>query len=209
MGIDVDKQEPTVVVSAVGDTVEGNFKGEGEWYPARVAKIHDDGCLDLSYKDGDREKRVVPHRVKNLAQLGAWRVFKMRHHPSAAIKVERFIGRKLFKKFSGFGMKAGTVVGVDGTKVVVEFVDDVMTETDAGEIIREEKTFEERLSAESVLALLSKAGEDHGEKEAPRGSSSGSSGGVGGGDGAGGDIESGNGGIIAKEPIVEPPLLPR
>ena len=49
---------------AVGHHVEGNFDGKGEWYPARIAKVNDNGTFNLSYADGDEESQVKPEMVR-------------------------------------------------------------------------------------------------------------------------------------------------
>jgi hypothetical protein len=42
----------------VGDEVEGNYKGQGVWYPGVIGAAHGDGRYDLHYDDGERETRV-------------------------------------------------------------------------------------------------------------------------------------------------------
>ena len=42
----------------VGDEVEGNYKGQGVWYPGVIGVAHGDGRYDLHYDDGERETRV-------------------------------------------------------------------------------------------------------------------------------------------------------
>tara|TARA_B110001452_G_scaffold105211_1_gene87228 strand:- start:1618 stop:2127 length:510 start_codon:yes stop_codon:yes gene_type:complete len=36
---------------------------DGEWYPAKIAKRHEDGQFDLAYDDGDFEEGVAPENV--------------------------------------------------------------------------------------------------------------------------------------------------
>ena len=48
----------------VGQRIEANFRGEGGWFPARVAAVRGDGALDLIYDDGDREESVAAHRAR-------------------------------------------------------------------------------------------------------------------------------------------------
>ena len=43
----------------VGEKVEGNYKGSGSWYPARVKSVnHLDGQYAIEYDDGDNERNV-------------------------------------------------------------------------------------------------------------------------------------------------------
>jgi chloramphenicol 3-O-phosphotransferase len=55
---------------AEGDAVEGNFEGNGEWFPGRVSAAHADGTYDIDYDDGDRESRVAASRVRAAAAGG-------------------------------------------------------------------------------------------------------------------------------------------
>ena len=36
---------------------------DGEWYPAKIAKRHEDGRFDLAYDDGDFEEGAAPENV--------------------------------------------------------------------------------------------------------------------------------------------------
>ena len=36
-----------------GDEVEADYRGKGKYYPARVARVHRDGTVDVKYDDGD------------------------------------------------------------------------------------------------------------------------------------------------------------
>ena len=49
----------------VGDNVEANFKGKGNWYPAHVTKMHR-GKYDLQYAGGDHPKPVTVTRILTL-----------------------------------------------------------------------------------------------------------------------------------------------
>ena len=48
---------------AVGDRVEANFEGEGEWFAGVVDKV-EDGRYDITYDDGDEEFGVGAARVR-------------------------------------------------------------------------------------------------------------------------------------------------
>jgi hypothetical protein len=48
----------------VGQAVEGNFNGEGAWYPGTVARLHRDGSCEVNYTDGDHEERVVTANLR-------------------------------------------------------------------------------------------------------------------------------------------------
>jgi hypothetical protein len=49
---------------AVGDAVEGNYKGRGKWYPAKIAKVVRAGMYNLDYDDGETEASVEQARVR-------------------------------------------------------------------------------------------------------------------------------------------------
>ena len=56
---------------SVGDRVDGNYRGEGDWYPGRIAKVHADGAArryDVHYDDGDREAQVRPSCLRPRAK---------------------------------------------------------------------------------------------------------------------------------------------
>ena len=48
---------------AVGQRVEANFEGEGEWFAGVVDKV-EDGRYDITYDDGDEEFGVEAARVR-------------------------------------------------------------------------------------------------------------------------------------------------
>ena len=50
---------------AVGDAVEGNFEGSGEWYRGKVTKIKRHR-YDIAYDDGDTEQGVKADMVRPL-----------------------------------------------------------------------------------------------------------------------------------------------
>ena len=47
-----------------GDTVESRHGGQGQWFGAKVTAAHGDGSCDLTYDDGDKEKKVLRHRIR-------------------------------------------------------------------------------------------------------------------------------------------------
>jgi hypothetical protein len=42
----------------LGDKVEANYGGRGEYYPGKIVKVRANGTFDVQYDDGDREDRV-------------------------------------------------------------------------------------------------------------------------------------------------------
>ena len=49
----------------VGSRVEGNFGGEGSWYPGTVQRLHSqNGTVDIVYDDGDSEQAVKLSHVR-------------------------------------------------------------------------------------------------------------------------------------------------
>ena len=47
-----------------GDRVVGRFNAGASWYPGTIEKVAEDGTVDISYDDGDREKGVQPSLVR-------------------------------------------------------------------------------------------------------------------------------------------------
>jgi hypothetical protein len=47
-----------------GDTVESRHGGQDQWFGAKVTTAHGDGSCDLTYDDGDKEKKVLRHRIR-------------------------------------------------------------------------------------------------------------------------------------------------
>ena len=48
---------------AVGDVVEANYRGQGHWYPGRVASF-DSGSYEIAYDDGESESNVSLANVR-------------------------------------------------------------------------------------------------------------------------------------------------
>lgn len=51
-----------------GTIVEGNYKGIGKWYRAKIHSRNAEGTYDVHYDDGEREERVGADRVRLLAK---------------------------------------------------------------------------------------------------------------------------------------------
>lgn len=49
-----------------GMKVEGNYRGRGRWFPARIKRELEDGTYDLDYDDGESEKGVVAQLIRRL-----------------------------------------------------------------------------------------------------------------------------------------------
>jgi len=47
-----------------GAKVEGNYRGKGKWYSARIRRVNRDGTVDIDYDDGEREKSVEESMVR-------------------------------------------------------------------------------------------------------------------------------------------------
>jgi DUF971 family protein len=56
---------------AEGDKVEGNYRGKGKWYPARLGRVHHDGTYNIDYDDGEKESRVSHENIRAVAKMGA------------------------------------------------------------------------------------------------------------------------------------------
>ena len=64
--VELRVRRPLVRAALVaGETCEGNFLGQGVWYPGTIRRVHEqDGAVDIIYDDGDHEDRVPPNRVR-------------------------------------------------------------------------------------------------------------------------------------------------
>ncbi|CAM9578665.1 unnamed protein product [Choristocarpus tenellus] len=52
-----------------GEKVEARFRGKSKWFRGKVTRENADGTLDIRYDDGDEEKRVETHLVRQLENL--------------------------------------------------------------------------------------------------------------------------------------------
>lgn len=48
--------------------VEGNFQGQGTYYPGIISAVNADGTFDINYTDGDKEKGVPMARLRMVGQ---------------------------------------------------------------------------------------------------------------------------------------------
>ena len=55
---------------AVGDVVEANYRGQGHWYPGRIASLDLDG-YKIAYDDGENESEVATANVRRAATAPA------------------------------------------------------------------------------------------------------------------------------------------
>ena len=67
-----------------GDAVEARHGGQAQWFPGKVSAVHANGAYDLTYEDGDKEKKVPRHRIrrkgeKPRATLSEGEVVDVRH----------------------------------------------------------------------------------------------------------------------------------
>ena len=53
-----------MVSYSMGQDVEANYAGKGQWLEAKVLGCRDDGTFDLLYSDGDGESAVPPERLR-------------------------------------------------------------------------------------------------------------------------------------------------
>ena len=52
------------IIFAVDQKVEGNFGGNGAFYPGVVESVNDDGTYNIRYDDGDSEAKVSPLNIR-------------------------------------------------------------------------------------------------------------------------------------------------
>ena len=53
---------------AVGDKVDALWPADGEYYPAKVRAINDDGTIALDYADGDRRNDATTSELRRKRQ---------------------------------------------------------------------------------------------------------------------------------------------
>ena len=51
----------------MGQAVEGNFGGDGDWFPGKIDAVNGDGTHVVLYDDGDSEAAVM---AENLRAVG-------------------------------------------------------------------------------------------------------------------------------------------
>jgi len=51
----------------IGEHVEGNFAGQGSWFPGKITVSNSDGTYDILYDDGDAEKSVPSSLIRSAA----------------------------------------------------------------------------------------------------------------------------------------------
>ncbi|POM62517.1 LOW QUALITY PROTEIN: hypothetical protein PHPALM_28322 [Phytophthora palmivora] len=62
-----EEHEPEVKSSSilkVGDSIEANYKNGVKMFPGKVSRVHSDGTYDITFSDGDSERRVPRSRIK-------------------------------------------------------------------------------------------------------------------------------------------------
>jgi hypothetical protein len=47
-----------------GSLIDGNWRGEGNWYPGTVTRVRPNGTFDIAYDDGDEELAVEHQNIK-------------------------------------------------------------------------------------------------------------------------------------------------
>ena len=55
----------------VGDKVEVNFRGRGNWFPGKIKNKNRDGSFDIAYDDGESEFGVVKFNVRAIRRSGS------------------------------------------------------------------------------------------------------------------------------------------
>ncbi|GBG28986.1 Cytidine deaminase [Hondaea fermentalgiana] len=53
-----------------GDRVEARYKGGSKYYKGQISRVNADGSYNIDYDDGDKERRVIPSKVRKLGGGG-------------------------------------------------------------------------------------------------------------------------------------------
>jgi hypothetical protein len=62
---------PKPAALMLGMRIEGNYDGEGDWYPGVIAKVNTDGTFDIAYNDGDEEEGALAENVRAEVEEGS------------------------------------------------------------------------------------------------------------------------------------------
>jgi len=62
---------PSASVFSVDDKVEGNYRGQGKWYPGKIGRVNNDGSCDIEYDDSEREAGVDARYIRVAAAVPA------------------------------------------------------------------------------------------------------------------------------------------
>jgi ankyrin repeat protein len=54
-----------------GDKVEAQFKGKGKFYPGTVTAANDDGTINVTFDDGDKDSNIKPEGFRVVSQITA------------------------------------------------------------------------------------------------------------------------------------------
>ena len=52
----------------VGMKIEGDFRGRGKWFRARIKAIYPDNKFDIDYDDGEQELQVSVERIRTMGE---------------------------------------------------------------------------------------------------------------------------------------------
>jgi hypothetical protein len=100
-----------------GDSVESRHGGQDQWFGAKVTAAHGDGCCDLTYDDGDKEKKVLGYRIRRKGEVA-----KPTLSEGEAVDVHHGGGKKLFPgkiakvNDDGLGNLSYDILYADGDK---------------------------------------------------------------------------------------------
>ncbi|KAG3156427.1 hypothetical protein PI126_g8767 [Phytophthora idaei] len=66
--IEIEEREPESKSSStlrVGDSIKASYKNGVKMFPGKISRIHSDGTYDITFNDGDSERRVPRSRIKS------------------------------------------------------------------------------------------------------------------------------------------------
>ena len=93
--------------------MEADFKGRGKWYSGKVTRVRSDDTFDITFDDGDSEKRVELKRIKVLGGGSRSRSRSRSRSPKRSTKIRE--GDKCEAEFKSTGkFYPGTVKRVHG-----------------------------------------------------------------------------------------------
>ncbi|KAJ8558880.1 hypothetical protein ON010_g8569 [Phytophthora cinnamomi] len=112
----------------VGDAVEANYKNGVKMFPGKISRAHSDGTYDVTFNDGDSERRVPRSRIKYKADIDSSPKKKSGFAVGDAVKAKYQKGTKFF---------SGKIARVrsDGTYDIEYDDGDSETRVDASSIV--------------------------------------------------------------------------
>ncbi|KAG2827674.1 hypothetical protein PC116_g7586 [Phytophthora cactorum] len=97
--IEIEEREPESKSSStlrVGDSVKASYKNGVKMFPGKISRIHSDGTYDITFNDGDSERRVPRSRIRSKSKEDNLPKKKNGFSIGDAVKAKYKMGTKYF-----------------------------------------------------------------------------------------------------------------